>query len=81
MDDGPGLPDEDPVGLLLDDVPNMVFVVPALALAELRRAAEDEADRELGPPVGEDVVAEDAAEEAALAAANPTRFLSISNTV
>jgi hypothetical protein len=70
--DGPGLPDDEPVGLLLDDVSNTVFVpamvVPALALAELGSRAAEEGDMEVGPPVGEEVVA---TEEAAFAGTNP----------
>jgi hypothetical protein len=75
VDDGPGLPDDDPVGLLLDDISSTVFVpamvVSALALAELGRAAEEE-DIEVGPPVGEEVVAaEEVTEEAAFVGTNP----------
>jgi hypothetical protein len=69
VDDGAELPDKDPVGLPLDCVPKMVFVDPAVALVELGRAAED--DRELSPPVEDDVVAEDVTEEASFAATNP----------
>lgn len=90
VEDGPGLPDDDPVGLLLD-VSDTVFVpvvaVPALALADSDRAAEAELDRdveedmEIGPPVGEEVVAvEEVTEGAAFAGTNPMTKVSSAAT-
>lgn len=74
VEDGP-VDEEDPVWLPLDCVSNVVPVGPALdpalALAELGTAAADDVEEEFGPPVEEEVVAEEVTEEAPFAAASP----------